>query len=182
MGATARILDVLAANRIRATFSITGDWARANPALLVRIVRAGHQLMNHTDTHRSFTGRSTNTAALSTGQRHSEILGAEEAVGSIAGVSMRPWFRPPYGDIDAATDVDLARAGYRYDVLWTVDSLGWKGTPVVSVIDRCVDGAGNGVIYLFHVGSGSTDVEALQAVIDGLRARGFGIGGVADVV
>src|SRR5689334_5829110 len=41
-GATGRILDILAANHIRASFSITGDWARANPALLLRITHDGH--------------------------------------------------------------------------------------------------------------------------------------------
>jgi peptidoglycan-N-acetylglucosamine deacetylase len=70
----------------------------------------------------------------------------------------------------------------RYDVLWTVDSLGWKGTAPAVVVARCLAGAGNGVIYLFHVGTASTDADALQAVIDGLRARGLSIGTVPDVL
>ncbi len=178
-GYTTAILDLLAADHIHASFGITGNWARANPALVRRIVADGHQLINHTDSHRSFTGRSTGTAALSSDERVAQVLGAERSVAAITGVNMRPYFRPPYGDIDSATDVDVARAGYRYDVLWTVDSLGWKGMPAAAVADRCLVGAGNGVIYLFHVGSQSTDAAALPAIIAGLHARGLAIGTVA---
>ena len=39
-----------------------------------------------------------------------------------------------------------------------------------------------GAIYVFHVGSASQDGPALQAVIDGLRAQGYFIGAVPDVL
>lgn len=181
-GNTVAILDVLAANHIRATFGMTGAWARANPALLRRIVADGHQLLNHTDSHDSFTGYSTHTAALSDAQRTAQIVSAQQTIRALTGVDVRPWFRPPYGDVDAATDVLLARLGYRYDVFWTLDSLGWKGTPAATVVARCLAAAGNGVIYLFHVGSKSTDAAALPAITAGLRARGLSFTTVAGVL
>ena len=95
------ILDVLAEEGIRATFGMTGAWAEANPDLILRIVNEGHQLINHTWTHRSFTGRSTpGTAPLTTAERLEELTRTENVIREIAGVEMRPYFRPPYGDYD----------------------------------------------------------------------------------
>jgi peptidoglycan/xylan/chitin deacetylase (PgdA/CDA1 family) len=181
-GSTTRILTILATNDIHASFGITGEWARANPATLRAIANAGHQIMNHSDSHDSFTGTSTHRAPLSTTERIAQARRGERAISDITGVNPKPWFRAPYGDMDAAGDATLGLLGYRYDVLWTVDSLGWKGKPAREVAQRCIAGAVNGAIYLFHVGSASTDVDALQAIIDGLRAKGFAIGPVTGIV
>jgi hypothetical protein len=62
VGYAAAILDLLKAKGIRASFGLTGDWVRANPALVRRMAAEGHQLVNHTDRHLSFTGYSTKTA------------------------------------------------------------------------------------------------------------------------
>ena len=77
---------------------------------------------------------------------------------------------------------DAGAAGYRYEVMWTVDSLGWTGIPVDQIVSRCVGAAANGVIYLFHVGSASQDFAALPAIVDALRARGFELVTVAQLV
>ena len=63
--------------------------------------------------------------------------------------------------------------GYWYDVMWTVDSLGWNHLPAAQIIARCLGAAAPGAIYIFHVGSESQDAQALQAVIDGLRQKGY---------
>src|SRR5829696_9686456 len=95
-GYASRILDtLLKANKVKASFGMTGKWAEAHPALLRRIVREGHTVMNHTYSHRSFTGSSTGTAPLSYKQRSHELRKTESAVQRIAGVSTKPYFRPP---------------------------------------------------------------------------------------
>jgi peptidoglycan/xylan/chitin deacetylase (PgdA/CDA1 family) len=173
-GYTAEILDTLAANEVLASFGITGRWAEANPTLLRRIVAEGHQLVNHSYDHPSFTGRSTERPPLSRSARLDQLHRAETAIRAAAGATTVPWFRPPYGDEDASVRADVASAGYRYELLWTVDSLGWKGDAPVNVIARCLSRVVPGAIYLFHVGSASTDHAALAPIIDGLRARGYG--------
>src|SRR5688572_15223605 len=50
------ILDTLRDEGIKASFGMTGGWAGANPDLIHRMVNEGHHLMNHSWTHRSFTG------------------------------------------------------------------------------------------------------------------------------
>ena len=172
-GFTSEILDTLARNGIHATFGITGRWADANPALLHRIAAEGHQVVNHSYDHPSFTGQSTGTAPLSRAARLDQLARADAAIIRATGVSTKPWFRPPYGDEDAGVRADVGSAGYRYELMWTVDSLGWKGLDADGVVERCLTQAVPGAIYLFHVGSASADHAALQAVIDGLRARSY---------
>lgn len=181
-GYAGEILDILAAEGIRATFGMTGRWAEANPDLVRRMADEGHLLLNHTYDHRSFTGASTGTAALTAAERRDELARADQAVAAITGRSMAPWFRPPYGDIDASVNADLGAAGYRWNVLWTVDSLGWKGLSADDIETRCLDRAGAGVIYLFHVGSQSQDAAALPDLIAGLRDRGYGFVRVDELV
>jgi peptidoglycan/xylan/chitin deacetylase (PgdA/CDA1 family) len=179
VGNTPAILDLLAAHHVRASFSLTGTWARANPTLVRRIARDGHVIVNHTDTHRSFTGFSTHSSPLSAADRIAELERADTAIMALTGHSTRPWMRPPYGDIDASTPADVARAGYRHVLMWTVDSLGWKGLAPAAVAARCLAGATPGGIVLLHVGSQSTDAAALPAILDGLRARGYDLVSIA---
>jgi peptidoglycan-N-acetylglucosamine deacetylase len=181
-GSTSRILDILAAEHIQASFGITGLWAQANADLLRRIHADGHLILNHTYDHTSFTGQSSNTGVLSRQQRLDELDRADAAIRAVTGSSTAPWFRPPYGDTDLSVQTDVAHDGYRYEVPWTVDSLGWQRIPVDQVVSRCLAGAAPGAIHLFHVGARSTDVGALDAIIDGLRANGYAFGTVATVM
>jgi peptidoglycan/xylan/chitin deacetylase (PgdA/CDA1 family) len=182
VGFAAPILDRLAANGIHASFGVTGEWAEANPALVARMAAEGHQLLNHSWDHPSFTGRSTGEAPLSRAERLDQLARAEVAIEAAADTSARPWFRPPFGDEDGSVRADVGSAGYRYEALWTVDSLGWKGLEPAAVVTRCLAGAGPGVIYLLHVGAASTDSAALQPLIDGLRDRGYGFVTLTELV
>jgi peptidoglycan/xylan/chitin deacetylase (PgdA/CDA1 family) len=175
-GSTTRILDLLAARNIKASFGLTGAWACAHPELVRRMATEGHHLINHTDDHRSFTGASTNTAALTAAERTGELTRADDTIRAITGRSTQPWFRPPYGDLDASVDTDVAAAGYSRIALWSLDSLGWKGLPAAEITTRCLDAAANGTIYLFHVGVASADADALPAILDGLAAKSLSPG------
>ncbi|HMC09569.1 MAG TPA: polysaccharide deacetylase family protein, partial [Actinomycetota bacterium] len=142
----------------------------------------GHDVVNHTYDHRSFTGVSSHTAPLSADQRRMEIDRAEQVLSGLTGRTTRPWFRLPYGDGDASVNTEVALEGYRYVLGWTVDSLGWEGLSSAAIMQRCLARAVPGAVYLFHVGSRSQDAQALPAVIDGLRAQGYGFGSLADLV
>lgn len=172
-GYTSMILDALAANGITAAFGITGRWAEANPDLLRRIVNEGHTVINHSYHHASFTGYSSHELPLTRAQRWDQIDRTEAIVQQTAGASTLPYFRPPYGDYDATVNDDVGARGYRYNVMWTVDSMGWNGYTQDAIVERCLSMAVPGAIYIFHVGSASQDGPALQRVIDGLRDRGY---------
>jgi peptidoglycan/xylan/chitin deacetylase (PgdA/CDA1 family) len=172
-GYTSQILDTLSANGIVAAFGITGRWAEQNPELVRRIAREGHELINHSYNHESFTGLSTGEAPLTQAQRWDQLDRTEDIVRDLTGAGTKPYFRPPYGDQDASVNRDVFARGYRYDVLWTVDSSGWRGISTDEIVTRCLQNASPGAIYIFHVGSASQDGPALQRVIDGLRGAGY---------
>jgi peptidoglycan/xylan/chitin deacetylase (PgdA/CDA1 family) len=172
-GYAATILSTLERAHAHAAFGMTGAWASANSDLVRRIARDGDTFINHTYDHRSFTGLSTQTAPLTWSQRAWEIRRTEQIVYGLTKRSTKPFFRPPYGDYDAQTVSEAAALGYRYVVMWTVDSLGWYGLSAPAILRRCLTLVGPGSIILMHVGSRSQDALALPALISGLRRDGF---------
>jgi len=181
-GFTREILATLSAERVRATFSVTGAWAEANVGLLLSIAAEGHELINHSYSHRSFTGRSTGSAPLSADERRLELSRVETTVFRLTSRSTRPYFRPPYGDVDASVQRDAAAAGYGVIVMWTIDSLGWNGASADAIVERVLGMAEPGAIVIMHVGSDSDDAAALQRVIDGLRGAGYGFVTIDEMV
>lgn len=165
-GFAAEILDALAAHDIKASFGMTGTWAESNPDLLARMVDEGHSLINHTYDH-------PHMETLSAQERFLQLARAEEIINSITGVTTKPYFRPPYGSYNKQVLIDLRSAGYRYSVMWTVDCLGWKGLPPSEVTSRCADALQPGAIILMHVGSASTDYEALGDLIAAIDGGGY---------
>ena len=168
------ILDTLASEGVPCSFGITGAWAEANGDLVQRIVRDGHDIINHTYTHRSFTGATTNTAPLSAAARREELESTEEMLVNLTGIGARPMFRPPYGDVNSGVLADLGNARFTHNVMWTIDVLGWQGLGQGDLVWRVENNHGNGYIYLMHVGGQSQEGAALPRIISALRARGYG--------
>lgn len=171
----ASVLATLRGAGIKASFFVTGDFARRYPTQVRRIAAAGHRVGNHSDRHRDVT-------QLTDAEIRADLTRAEQAIQDAAGVTARPFFRFPFG---ARTQADIRvvnDAGY-VPVRWTVDTLGWKGkvggATASSVLRRVLDTARPGQIVLMHLGAnpddGSTlDADALPSIIDGLRAQGYG--------
>lgn len=180
-GSTSEILELLAAEGIPAGFGLTRRWAEEYPDLVRRIAADGHTIINHSDDHPSFTGYSTGEAPLDTAERVAQLERTDAVLRDLTGTGTRPWFRPPFGDLDASVLDDVGRAGWNRAVLWTLDSLGWKGLSASEITARCLDAAEPGAIYLFHVGSQSADGAALPAIVAGLRAAGYRFDAVVAV-
>jgi peptidoglycan/xylan/chitin deacetylase (PgdA/CDA1 family) len=149
----------------------------------------GHHIFNHTWTHDSFTGSSTpGRSALSPARRTEELLRTNNFIKSLTGRDTKPYFRPPYGDYDSGVLRDLGANGYSKNIMWTLDSLGWKGLTAAQICTRVVGAMdadryrGNGFIILFHVGSQSQDANAFPCITSALRARGFSFGTVPQVL
>jgi peptidoglycan/xylan/chitin deacetylase (PgdA/CDA1 family) len=181
-GFTAQILDTLKANGITATFGVSGQWAERNADLVRRIAREGHELINHSYDHPSFTGLSTGEPPLTQAERWEQLDRTDAIIQELAGLSTKPYFRSPYGDYDASVNDDLHARGYTYNVLWTVDSGGWAGLPASDITRRCLSRVEPGAIFVFHVGAASQDAAALQPIIDGLTAMGYTFGAIGDIL
>jgi peptidoglycan/xylan/chitin deacetylase (PgdA/CDA1 family) len=168
------ILAALRAGRVRATFFVTGRWAATHPRLLRRIVRDGHALGNHSDTHVDLT-------RLPDARVAGELQRAEARVRLVCGRSTLPLFRPPFGAYDARVRRIAAALGYRL-VLWSADardSVKERVTPA-DIEQRVMMRARPGGIVLLHGGSTATAV-ALPRLLRALRAAGYRIVGVAEM-
>ena len=181
-GNAAGILDLLKQRGVHATFGITGHWADENPDLTKRMADEGHTFINHTYHHPSLTGFATKKPPLGAAEIRAELDATEAAVQRIAGATTKPWFRPPYMDMNAAAIRVVAGAGYPLIAMHTVDSLGWQGLPTNQLVERCLSKAVPGAIYIFHVGVQSTDYSGLGRIIDGLVAAGYEITTMPDVL
>jgi len=88
---TRRMLDLLDQHKARATFFVIGEKVAAHPDLVAEIVRRGHSLGNHTQTHPV-------AAFWLAGPRRTrrEVDDCDAALRS-AGAAPSGWFRPPAG-------------------------------------------------------------------------------------
>lgn len=188
LGYARSILDFLRANNIKASFGMTGKWAAANPTYVQRMADEGHHIFNHTWSHDSFTGYSTGRTALSPARRTEELISTNNKIIALTGKSTKPYFRPPYGDYNSGVLRDIGANGYSKNIMWSVDSLGWKGLTATQICSRVVNAmdaatyGGNGYIVLFHVGAQSQDANSLSCITTKLKSRGFTFGTVPQVI
>ena len=158
------MLDTLEAYGVPASFGVTGKWAEAHPDLLQRLVADGDQVMNHSWDHPDFR-------YITKEERLSQLQRTEDMIQAVAGVSTKPYFRPPGGWINAEIRADIAEAGY-IGVLWNIDPQGWRGKSAEEIEANVFVNARDGGIALFHV-SVSGDSAALGPIIETLWAAGF---------
>jgi peptidoglycan/xylan/chitin deacetylase (PgdA/CDA1 family) len=168
------ILDLLSHEQVKASFGITGNWAKQNPDLVRRMAADGHLVFNHTLDHQSFTGASDQRGGLTAARRRAELQEADAIIAPLIGHSTKPYYRLPYGDDDARVTGDVGPAGYTQKVGWTVDTYGWRGAPSSEIVERSLRLAAPRAIYVLHVGHTSQDGPALAQIVTGLRERGYG--------
>jgi peptidoglycan-N-acetylglucosamine deacetylase len=172
-GRTAQILDVLQRQNVRATFAVTGLWAENNRDLLLAIAAAGHQIINGGYHGTSFSGASTGGPPLSTRDRASELSRTEVTIYHLTQRSTRPYFRPPYGDVDESVLHDAVASGYDRIVTWTFDASGLDMNTLIAV-------AQPGAIYRMR--TTAPDAKALPHIIDALRAQGYALETLEDLL
>jgi peptidoglycan/xylan/chitin deacetylase (PgdA/CDA1 family) len=180
LGYTEKIITILEREGIPGSFGLTGTWIERYPEYAEWIAADGFQILNHTLRHYSYTGASAGTS-ISPAKRVAQLVAAETEINGIGG-SAKPYWRPPYGDYNSGVLRDAGAVGYRYTVMWSIDTLGWDGLPAGDITWRVLNKVGNGSIILMHVGSESEDALALSGMISKLRAKGYSFGTVQDVI
>jgi peptidoglycan/xylan/chitin deacetylase (PgdA/CDA1 family) len=168
------IMRWLVANRVPATIFPTGASASTPVGReVLAIIRANPDLFdlgNHSWNHPDFR-------KLTDSQIRTELEDTERVLRDGTGMSSRPWFRPPYGGRDAAVDRAVGAAGWRYTVMWDVDTIDWRpvsdGGPTAAQIRTKVrDTAQGGSIVLMHLGGWHT-LEALPGIVADLESNGY---------
>ena len=185
---TPKILEILKAKHAPATFFVIGKNMAAKPGLVMREVREGHIVGNHTWTH-------PDIAFVPAAQTAVELSATQRLFETITGRSMR-LFRPPFfGDAEPSTPREVSRVmlgqtqGY-LTVGLRIDPDDWRSpdasTPariVDTALTRLKDTNRPGQVILLHDSGGdrSWTVKALPDLIDALRAHGYQLVTVAEL-
>jgi peptidoglycan/xylan/chitin deacetylase (PgdA/CDA1 family) len=176
---TPRMLKALRDRHITITFFLTGQWIKDNPDLARQIAADGHEIANHTFTHRDLTR--LGDAAL-----RKELVDTEALLKETAGVSSRPLFRPPYGAYNESVLHAVVGQGY-LPIYWTLDSLDSVGEPktpeflLERVTRKLAPEQLRGAIILAHCGSEAT-ADALPKILDRFAEMGFEVKKVSEVL
>ncbi|WP_245603624.1 polysaccharide deacetylase family protein [Intrasporangium oryzae] len=160
---TLRALDVLAAHHAHVTVFAVGRWLAANPELGRAIVAGGHDLGNHTWSHRTLPRLSADAA-------RTEIADGARAVAAIAGSS--PLLFRPSGTPESTPTIRAAAAasGYARCISYDVDPADYQDPGTTAVVNRTLAGVQAGSIVSLHLGHAGT-VAALPRILGGLAAR-----------
>lgn len=157
------LIRILEKYQAPATFFMVGSWVEKYPESVKKFHRAGHEIMNHSDTHPHIEN-------LSSEKIRAELKNCSDKIENATGV--RPTlFRGPYGEYNNAV-IKEATAQSMQTVQWDVDSLDWKNLPCAEIVERVAKRVKPGSIILFHNGAKNTP-EALPQVIEKLQAEGY---------
>lgn len=161
---TPKLLDLLAARKIKATFFVVGQCAAEFPAIVARAAREGHEIANHSWSHPDLSRMSDESV-------RRELQKTDDAIKSATGV--RPTLmRPPYGSLNARQKAWIHESfGYRV-IIWDVDPLDWKRPGASVVTSRIVNATRPGSIILSHDIHPPT-IAAMPATFEQLQAKGF---------
>ena len=163
---TPQVLRVLQALQVTATFFMIGWEANAAPNLVRQVAAAGDAIGNHTWNHVDLT-------RLDDAGFRAQVDQTNQLLGSLTG---RHIFcvRPPKGHIDHDVVGRLASRGLT-GVLWSDDPRDWTRPGTSSIVRRVLAQTSPGAIVELHDGGGdrSETVQALPAIIQGLRAAGY---------
>jgi peptidoglycan/xylan/chitin deacetylase (PgdA/CDA1 family) len=164
-GLAAQLLGALEAGGARGTVLGVGSWLQQQPALVRRLLDAGHELGNHTQNHLDLTELDDDRAL-------AEITDCARVLRDLTG-SIGTWFRP--SQIQYATPAIQAqarRAGYHTCLSYDVDSLDYTDPGAPAVVGTVLDAVRNGSIVSLHLGYPGT-VAAIPGILAGLRERGL---------
>ena len=190
---TPKILDVMKQYGVHGTFLMIGELAQNNVGILQRTYREGHEIGNHTFTH-------PDISEISNRQVDVQLNLTERLFASKLGVQPL-YFRPPYS-IDQEPDTNDQAApldriqGLGYVILGDkIDTNDWDEHPrkspqeITDSVFQQIDDMqthpwARGSVILMHDGGGdrSATVAALPVLIQSLRARGYEIVPVSQLL
>lgn len=157
------LLEALALKGVKATFFVVGKQVEAHPEIVKRMADDGHEIQNHTHSHRALE-------FLNTREIEQELFRGSAAVNSVTGRSPT-MLRPPGARFGEKPAEVMKRYGIK-TVFWTANCSKFEGTTREKMLDYVVSSAKPGGIVLMH-NLDRVTLAALPAVIDALRSKGY---------
>ena len=166
---TPRILDILAQANVCATFFVVGRFALEQVALVRRVAANGHELGNHTWSHRHPWTLLASTA-------RKEVRDGAAAIADLIGRAPK-FFRPPHGRLRRCMIEEAERGGQTL-VLWNHSAVDWGPLGSARRIAHRLSAAQAGDIVLMHDGGRGINrpeelVKVLPEFLSNLSRRGL---------
>ncbi|UNC92468.1 glycerol-3-phosphate acyltransferase [Candidatus Contubernalis alkaliaceticus] len=170
---TPQILDILKEQDVKATFFMVGKHVEMYPEVARRIVEEGHEIGNHTYSHK-------NLLFLSKDKAECEIFKSNRVIEEVTGIKTE-LFRPPRGLYSHAVREIIDEHNYKL-VLWSLSSRDWTEISARQIKEQIVFNVSGGDIILFHDsgsiitrsgGDRKNTVKALPQIIGILQEEGY---------
>jgi peptidoglycan-N-acetylmuramic acid deacetylase len=170
-GYTAKILDTLRDNNVKAAFFITGPYLNEHQDLVRRMVEEGHTVGNHTIHHPSLPEKNDS-------EIEEEVLGLERAFTEKFGAKMK-FLRPPKGEYSERSLSITSKLGY-CNLFWSFAYDDWHRDKIRGpeyAYKMVMKNLHNGEIMLLHAVS-KDNADALDIIIKGTIENGYEFGDV----
>lgn len=171
------LIRILESRDVRATFFVIGAEVARAPEAARALVAEGHELGNHSYTHKRMILR-----------RPSDLRDELERTDSLlraVGMTGPIYFRPPYSYKLVILPYVLWRAD-RTTVTWDIEPDSYPEVAATSdgIVRHILERVRPGSIILLHpwYPSRATSLAAVPLVIDSLRSRGYGVTTVGDLL
>jgi len=169
---TGEILDVLAEHGVKATFFLVGIQVEKFPHMAKRIVDEGHEIGNHSYSHKHLTKVDPALWKYEIDQGSVVIY---KATGVLPGL-----FRPPY-DLFNEDILDYVNRAGMIMVQWDVDPTDWAKPSAKKIRQRIMKEVKPGAIIICHDFSKGTRL-GLGALIDALQESGYELVTVGEMI
>ncbi|MGK5730109.1 polysaccharide deacetylase family protein [Streptomyces sp. URMC 124] len=165
---TPKVLDVLRANGVKATFCMTGPNAQKHPDLVKKVVAGGHRLCDHSMSH------DTTMDKKPVAYQEKEILDAQKLIEEASGGEPVRYYRAPGGAFTPDSRRIAAGHGMR-PLGWNVDTKDFERPGVDRILGTVDRELGKGPTILMHDAGGprTQTVEALERLLPKLKQQGY---------
>ena len=169
---TQQLIEILDQYQVKATFFVVGDWVDKYPESVKALHDAGHEVMNHSNTHAHYN-------SLTAEDIIADVEACNDKIEAVTGV--RPTLiRCPYGEYDDHVIAAIRSIGME-PVQWDVDSLDWKDISASEITQRVTERVKSGSICLFHNAALHTP-EALPAILDYMAENGYTVVPISEIL
>ena len=169
---TEQLIKILGEFDVKATFFVVGEWVDKYPESVKALSDAGHEIMNHSNTHPHMT-------KLSKEKMKEELTECNNKIEAVTGVKPT-LFRAPYGDYNNEVIQTIRECGC-YTIQWDVDSLDWKDLSAGEIMKRVTERLAPGSIVLFHNAAKNTP-EALPQILTKVREEGYTLVPISQLI
>lgn len=172
---TPKILAILAKYQVPATFYVTGISAKSYPKIMQNIIKAGHEIGNHSMYHKKLNQRSLEFIL--------QDLVYTNKIIRILGYTGPITFRAPYG----LTSKNLNLAANQLSmphVLFTYLPKDWENPLAPVIVNRVLNQIKPGFIITLHDGGGNrkNTILATEILIKKLHQMGYKFVTVSDLI